>query len=167
MKPRTRVVIVTLVVIAAAISVFALYSYSSGPGPTIQQVCQSLGSSANGVAIANRNASTVKFAIIESDSGSYRGMNGSYYKSFSTTWPVMHVFKGQQVIIQIYNCASSEPHGFQIAHYYDQNYLSISPGQSFTLPPFTANEVGNFTVYCDIACSIHIYMQNGLLMVTT
>ena len=166
MKSRWIVVFTALAIIAA-IALFAVYAYSSGSDQSTKQVCQSLSSSASGLAVANSNDSIVKFTIIESDNGVNKGMNGSYYKPFNITWPVMHVFKGQEVIIQIYNCASSEPHGFAIAHYHDQSLLSIAPGQSYTLPPFIANEVGNFTVYCDIFCAIHPYMQNGLLMVTT
>jgi heme/copper-type cytochrome/quinol oxidase subunit 2 len=41
----------------------------------------------------------------------------------------------------------------------------LREGQSFDIS-FTANQAGTFKVYCDIFCSIHPLMQNGLLNVT-
>lgn len=63
-----------------------------------------------------------------------------------------------------------QAHGFQIGHYYDVStvgVVTIVPGQVLKVPAFVANETGSFQIYCDIFCSIHIYMQSGLLNVTS
>ncbi|MGI0078679.1 MAG: hypothetical protein ACRECH_03570 [Nitrososphaerales archaeon] len=109
----------------------------------------------------------VYFLIIESDPGNpYAGMNGSALSSHppTTYWPVMHVLKGQTVTIHILNCASSEPHGFAIDHYFN-NGLTTHPGGSRYVT-FIADQTGTFRVYCNVYCSIHPLMQNGELIVS-
>lgn len=105
---------------------------------------------------------TVSFVIVESSSGPLEGMNGSYYHA--APWPLIHVSQGDKVVIHVMNEASSEPHGFAINRYFPQG-ATIQAGHSYTVS-FIANEKGNFTMYCDIFCSVHVFMQNGLLSVT-
>jgi heme/copper-type cytochrome/quinol oxidase subunit 2 len=93
------------------------------------------------------------------------GMNGSYYKSLSVQWPVIHVQKGDTVVIVVINNGTTEPHGFAIDHYYNSG-VSTSAGQSHTIT-FVANVAGTFRVYCDIFCTIHPFMQNGALIVSS
>lgn len=127
--------------------------------------CGVLNSSANAPGIANSTAGpTASFTIIEADPGNnYEGMNGSAFHQ-STAWPVMRVTQGQTVIIHIINCASSEPHGFAVQNYFVSG-VTVRPGLSYTLT-FTANQVGDFRVYCSIFCAIHPLMQNGELIVS-
>jgi heme/copper-type cytochrome/quinol oxidase subunit 2 len=106
---------------------------------------------------------THHFLIIEESTGQDEGMNGSYYR-LGQKWPVMHVVKGDTVIINVTNEGTSEPHGFAIVHY-DDSGVTVRPGQTQIIT-FVANQVGNFTVYCNIFCSIHPYMQNGVLIVS-
>ena len=109
------------------------------------------------------------FLIVEADPGSpYEGINGSAIQesqNLSKPWPVMHVLQGQTVSIHVINCASSESHGFAIDHYDDKTINAIQPGRSYDVT-FVANQRGTFRVYCDIFCAIHVFMQNGELVVS-
>ncbi len=67
-------------------------------------------------------------------------------------------------MIRVYNCATSESHGFAITHYFDSG-AAVRPGQSFTFT-FVADQPGTFRIYCNIFCAIHPLMQNGELVVT-
>jgi FtsP/CotA-like multicopper oxidase with cupredoxin domain len=127
--------------------------------------CGMLSSTGSAPGIANSTSgSTASFTIIEADPGNnYEGMNGSAFHS-STPWPVMQVTEGQTVTIHVFNCASSEPHGFAVQHYFVSG-VTVRPGLSYTLT-FNADQVGQFRVYCSIFCAIHPLMQNGELVVT-
>ena len=154
-------VIIVVVASVAGVFVYSLYTTSntnSGPCGTIPK----RPSPDSGNATAG-DGPTAKFLIVAADTGSpYAGFNGSYYAT--TQWPVMRVHLGQQVVITVMNCASSEPHGFAITHYLDSG-IALSKGQ-MSVVNFTANERGTFRVYCNIFCSIHPYMQNGELVVS-
>jgi FtsP/CotA-like multicopper oxidase with cupredoxin domain len=115
-----------------------------------------------------KTGGTVRFTIIEGDPPSpLAGLNGSYYKSATTQWPVMKVALGDTVIITIENLNSSyEPHGFAIDHYLSAPGYTLSPGQTRTFT-FVATKAGYFRVYCSIECSIHPLMQNGALYVAS
>ena len=79
-------------------------------------------------------------------------------------WPVVEVRQGQNVTIVVCNADPSQPHGFQIDHYYDASLVAIAPGQVLTVN-FVANEAGTFRIYCEIPCTIHWAMQSGELVV--
>lgn len=157
-------IIAAIVVVGGAVGV-VLYD-TTAHSSTVGGICGVLksGASAPGIANATSSSATAYFTIVEADPGSpYEGMNGSYYH-LSTPWPVMEVEQGQKVVIVVNNCASSEPHGFAIDHYFDSG-VSIPPGSSYTLT-FVADQAGTFRVYCNIFCAIHPFMQNGQLIVT-
>jgi heme/copper-type cytochrome/quinol oxidase subunit 2 len=106
------------------------------------------------------------FLIVETDPPSnYAGINGSYFVPKSTEWPVLHVRIGQNVSIHVINCASSEPHGFQVQYYDERQNISIQPGQSYDVT-FLATKAGTFRIYCNIPCAIHALMQNGALIIS-
>ena len=90
-------------------------------------------------------------------------MNGSAYH-LGVPWPVINVHQNQTVVIHIFNCASSEPHGFAITHYFNSGVI-LQPDQSYTWT-FDADQKGTFTMYCNTFCAIHPYMQNGRVMVS-
>ncbi len=157
------VVAAVLVILGPSINLSAL---NFGGGTTTQVNCNSLptSGSAPGQVNSSANASTVNILIIESDPGTiYEGINGSAYH-ISIPWPVIIVHQGQKIVIHVINCASSEPHGFAIAHYFDSG-VSLASGQSYTLT-FTADQKGTFRVFCSIFCAIHPQMQNGELVVS-
>jgi hypothetical protein len=82
----------------------------------------------------------------------------------ASSWPVVSVKQGQQVDIVVCN-TDIEAHGFQIARYHDNSIVSLAPGQVIHVS-FVANQAGSFRIYCSIFCSIHAFMQSGLLRVS-
>jgi heme/copper-type cytochrome/quinol oxidase subunit 2 len=173
-RTKLTIIIIVVVIAAGAVSLYLLLPLL--PGREGAGVCNALPHyMAQGMAVARNGSTTARFTVIESDpnqslaikgypNGPYEGMNGSAYH-LKTPWPIMIVHKGQTVVIDVYNCATSESHAFAIAHYYPAGAV-VHPGQSITIGPFTVNQTGNFTVYCNIFCSIHFFMQNGRLDVT-
>lgn len=166
-----RTWIIVLAIVAVALILLAGYADYAGffktPSTTTTRLdCSSL---QNLKPPAHENATapstgTVTFLIVEADIGSpMEGINGSAYH-LTEAWPVMIVHQGQKVVINVINCASSEPHGFAISNYFDAG-IGLQAGQSHTLT-FTANQKGSFRVFCNIFCSIHPLMQNGLLIVS-
>lgn len=173
-----------MIIVAVVVSSSAAYSFAIGipffffghvsKGSTTttnsttfaspMEVCSNLPKTALGIASSNPNSSTAFFLIVEADLGTtYTGINGSYFHQDSN-WPVMTVYQGQQVTVHVINCPQSpEPHGFAIGHYFNMG-VALSPGQTDTIR-FVASTTGRFTVYCNIFCAIHQYMQNGELLV--
>jgi FtsP/CotA-like multicopper oxidase with cupredoxin domain len=105
---------------------------------------------------------TVYFTIIESDTGALKGMNGSAYH-VSEAWPVITVKQGEAVVIYLLNRNSSEAHGFEISHYFNQG-VALEPGGSYKIQ-FVANEPGTFLITCPIFCLIHPLMDFGQFVV--
>jgi len=159
--------IIIIVMVGALIGVFA-YALYFMPQHTSNNglSCSSIPKvpSPNSGNATTGDGPTASFLIVAADTGSpYEGFNGSAYH-LQTQWPVMRVHLGQQVVITVMNCASSEPHGFAIAHYLDSG-ITLAPGGVYTMN-FTANEKGTFKVYCNILCATHYAMQNGELVVS-
>ena len=102
------------------------------------------------------------FLIIASNQG-YNDSIG--HGAPNKNWPIITVHKGQTVSITVCN-TDTQAHGFQITYYYDSFIQSIAPNTVLHVPPFVANETGSFRIYCDIFCTIHIFMQSGELIVT-
>src|SRR5579864_5920235 len=132
------VVIIVVIVIGAVVGIFAYVTSSGSTGSTESSPCSVLNTtqSAPGTANSSSTSSTADFTIIESDPGNnYEGMNGSaFHLSGNETipWPEIQVYQGQKVVINVFNCASSEPHGFAISHYFNSG-ATVRPGTSFTL----------------------------------
>lgn len=79
-------------------------------------------------------------------------------------WPVIQVHKGDTVHILICNIDDYSPHGFAIEHYFDIG-VALMPHDSYRIS-FVTDEDGIFTMYCNIFCPVHPYMQNGELVVS-
>jgi len=77
-------------------------------------------------------------------------------------WPVVHVEKGQVVHFLVCNLDPTQAHGFAITYYFDAG-VPIMPGEAYTIV-FTATEAGNFAIFCNIFCTIHIYMRGELIV---
>lgn len=77
-------------------------------------------------------------------------------------WPVVNVEKGQVVHFLVCNLDQTQAHGFAITHYFDAG-IPILPGEAYRIV-FTANEAGTFAIYCNIFCTIHIYMRGELVV---
>ncbi|MCL5069246.1 MAG: hypothetical protein M1368_12975 [Thaumarchaeota archaeon] len=179
---RIQATIVVCVVIVAAVT--ALLAYGNFHLPALLDTgsphnnglsCNSISGvkDVSGFAKSNPNATKAGFLIVESDSAPFEGMNGSYFHTFPPNagynstlpnWPVIQAWQNQTVTITIMNCASSEPHGFAIGNYFNAG-VTLSTGETYTLT-FEAGQKGKFSMYCNVFCSIHPYMQNGLLIVS-
>ena len=77
-------------------------------------------------------------------------------------WPVVNVEIGQVVHFLVCNLDQTQAHGFAITHYFDAG-MPILPGEAYRIV-FTANEAGTFAIYCNIFCTIHIYMRGELVV---
>ncbi len=108
-------------------------------------------SNATGTGI--NSSSSAYFTIVASDQGYNQSI---LHGAPSNPWPVIKVKLGTHISITIINNDTIEPHGFAINHYFDRG-VAIQPGQSYTVS-FVADEAGNFIIYCNIPCSIHVYM---------
>jgi hypothetical protein len=102
------------------------------------------------------------FLIIASNTG----YNGSVTRDAgpSNPWPILNATLGSTVHIVVCN-TDFQPHGFQVSHYYDSSLVTIEPGQVLNVS-FVADQAGTFRIYCNIFCTIHIFMQNGELRVS-
>lgn len=95
----------------------------------------------------------------------FNGFNDSIDHGVPTNpWPVIAVQRGTNVTITVCN-ADAQPHGFQIAHYYDGKIVTLDAGQVMTVS-FIAGQQGSFQIYCSIECSIHWAMISGELEVS-
>ena len=101
------------------------------------------------------------FTVIASQSG-YNDSIG--HGAPSVYWPVMCTHKGEKVTINVVNEDDVEPHGFSVAGYLDAG-ITVLPGKTTTIT-FYAISSGDFRVYCNVICAVHVFMQNGLLVVS-
>ncbi len=86
------------------------------------------------------------------------GFNGSRYQPGS--WPIITVHACDTVFITIVN-SDTQTHGFAV-EYYASNGVEVQGRQSQTVQ-FVAARTGQFRMFCNVFCTVHIYMQNGLL----
>ena len=77
-------------------------------------------------------------------------------------WPVVQVHQGDVVRLLVCNKDTTQPHGFAI-----QTYLNIgvvlAPGDAYTIV-FTATVPGTFVIYCNIFCTVHVFMVGRLVV---
>jgi heme/copper-type cytochrome/quinol oxidase subunit 2 len=55
-----------------------------------------------------------------------------------------------------------QPHGFAISTYFPTG-VAIAPGEAYTIT-FTATVPGNFVMYCNIFCTVHVFMVAQLIV---
>jgi nitrous oxide reductase len=101
-------------------------------------------------------ASSTYLVVVMANEGMNVGFNGSKFQSGS--WPIMNVTLGTTVTIHVINNDTVQSHGFAIQRYFCG--FALGPGTCGNVT-FTADQLGSFTVYCSISCSIHVFMQNG------
>jgi hypothetical protein len=82
----------------------------------------------------------------------------------SKLWPVITVDQGQEVKITVCNVDNTQSHGFQIENYLNSPIESIAPGKVLSIS-FMADKTGDFAIFCEIFCSIHLFMEYGQLRV--
>ena len=101
------------------------------------------------------------FTIMMANYGLNVGFNGSKYHN--PPWPVLNATLGESITIHVVN-NDTQPHGFSIVHYLDRG-VTLRPGECYDVT-FAASQPGSFTVFCQIYCTIHVYMQDGRLNVS-
>jgi FtsP/CotA-like multicopper oxidase with cupredoxin domain len=79
-------------------------------------------------------------------------------------WPVLCASQGDTVRVVVRNEDTVNAHGFAIDHYLDVGRV-LAPGETFSFT-FIARDRGTFTVFCNVFCPIHSFMQWGRLMVS-
>ncbi len=149
-KPLHRVLVIVLMVVAVTGVFVAAYTFHFFGLRTTN--CW--------VRPANIPASSTYFVVVMANEGMNVGFNGSKFQSGS--WPIMNVTMGRTVTIHVINNDTVQSHGFAIQHYFTG--FSLGPGTCSDVT-FTANQSGSFLVYCNISCTIHLFMQNGRLNV--
>lgn len=77
-------------------------------------------------------------------------------------WPVIRVQQGDVVRILVCNKDTTQPHGFAIDTYFPRG-VTIMTGQAYTIV-FTASVPGTFVMYCNIFCTVHIFMVSRLIV---
>jgi len=143
--------VVVVVVIAAVALAFAILAPISTP-PS--------GNAPSGPSQGNCKPPEGYTAIIENNSG----INGSIaHGAPKNPWPVITVHKGDTVRLFICNLDRIEAHGFAIDGYFDGG-VTLRPGDTYRLT-FTADKTGSFVIFCNVFCTVHIFMR-GTLVVT-
>jgi heme/copper-type cytochrome/quinol oxidase subunit 2 len=108
---------------------------------------------------AGITGTTRYFTIVASSNG----FNDSLHHQ-QWSWPVMTVHRCDIVKITIIN-SDTQTHGFAV-DYYATRGTDVPGQQTYTAPvSFQASKIGQFRVYCISFCTIHTFMQNGLLTV--
>jgi heme/copper-type cytochrome/quinol oxidase subunit 2 len=144
------VIIVATFVLAGVV----LYYASLNPFAPSQQ--------ATTVAGVSCTAYHSSFTIIASQSG-YNDSIG--HGAPGKNWPVLCAHSGEQITITVVNEDSAEPHGFAVAGYLDAG-ITVLPGRTQTIS-FYASSPGDFKIYCNVICAVHVFMQSGLLVLTS
>lgn len=104
------------------------------------------------------------YFLIVADLTGYNDSVDHLQQAPDAPWPVIQVHRGDTVHILICNLDNYSPHGFAIEHYFDVG-VALMPHDSYRIS-FVADEDGTFTMYCNIFCPVHPYMQNGELIVS-
>jgi FtsP/CotA-like multicopper oxidase with cupredoxin domain len=77
-------------------------------------------------------------------------------------WPVVQVQQGDVVRLLVCNKDTTQPHGFAIQTYLNAGVV-LAPGDAYTIV-FTATLPGNFVIYCNIFCTVHVFMVGRLIV---
>jgi FtsP/CotA-like multicopper oxidase with cupredoxin domain len=77
-------------------------------------------------------------------------------------WPVIRVQQGDVVRILVCNKDTTQPHGFAIGTYFPVG-VAIASGDAYRIV-FTATVPGTFVMYCNIFCTVHVFMVSRLIV---
>lgn len=77
-------------------------------------------------------------------------------------WPVIQVRQGDIVRLLVCNEDPSQAHGFAIQTYFDSGVV-LAPGDAFRIQ-FPATTRGTFVIYCNIFCTVHVFMVGRLIV---
>ena len=91
------------------------------------------------------------------------GFNGSISHGAPVTpWPVIRVQEGDVVRILVCNEDTTQPHCFAVSTYFPTG-VAIAPGEAYRIV-FTATVPGTFVIYCNIFCTVHVFMVAQLIV---
>jgi FtsP/CotA-like multicopper oxidase with cupredoxin domain len=91
------------------------------------------------------------------------GFNGSISHGAPVTpWPVIRVHQDDVVRILVCNEDTTQPHGFAVSTYFPTG-VAMAPGEAYRII-FTATVPGTFVIYCNIFCTIHVFMVAQLIV---
>lgn len=91
------------------------------------------------------------------------GFNGSISHGAPVTpWPVIRVQEGDVVRILVCNEDTTQPHGFAVSTYFPTG-VAMAPGEAYRIV-FTATVPGTFVIYCNIFCTVHVFMVAQLIV---
>jgi hypothetical protein len=77
-------------------------------------------------------------------------------------WPVIRVQQGDVVRILVCNKDTTQPHGFSIDTYFPVG-VAVAPGEAYKIV-FTATVLGTFVIYCNIFCTVHVFLVSRLIV---
>jgi nitrous oxide reductase len=104
------------------------------------------------------------YFVIVADLQGFNNSVGHLRNAPNEPWPVIRVHRGDRVNILVCNLDDYSPHGFAIQHYFDAG-TALMPHESFRFS-FVADQLGVFSIYCNIFCPVHPYMLSGQLIVS-
>lgn len=140
-----RLLIISLLAIAIAI------------GGLVSTIVMVQGANANhNTTCGHGNVQVRAFTIIADTNG----FNNS--RLTTGAWPVLTVHRCDKVVITVVN-RDAQAHGLAITGYAPSGV--IAPPQTIQTLTFLANQRGQFRIYCNIFCTVHVFMQSGLLLV--
>ena len=144
---------IVIVVLTLALAVTVLYFAAQHPFTPSQ--------GAEAVGGINCTSYTNTFTVVASETG----FNDSVgHGAPSKPWPVLCARAGEQVTITVINIDEVEPHGFSVAGYLDAG-ITVLPGKTETIS-FYASAPGDYKLYCNVICAVHIFMQSGVLVLS-
>ena len=141
-----------IIVATLALAATVLYIASQHPFTPAQQE-----STVSGIECQSY---TTTFTVVATQSG-YNDSIGN--GAPSKHWPILCAQVGEQITITFINEDTVEPHGFAVAGYDDAG-VTILPGKSTTIT-FYAASPGDYKIYCNVICAVHVFMQSGLLVI--
>jgi len=77
-------------------------------------------------------------------------------------WPVVRVHLGDFVKFIVCNQDQTQAHGFAIQTYFDSG-VALAPGDAVRIE-FQATLPGTFVIYCNIFCTVHVFMVGRLIV---
>jgi hypothetical protein len=89
------------------------------------------------------------------------GLNDSIHRASPGDPAITLSFqKGVTINIVICNLDTVQAHGFAVSHYFDRG-VTLRPGDAYRVS-FVARDAGNFTIYCNVFCTVHPFMLGKL-----
>ena len=86
------------------------------------------------------------------------GFNDSIHRG----QPTIEFQRGDTVNILACNLDPIQSHGLAIDHYFPAG-VTLRPGEAYKVA-FVVKELGRFTIYCNVFCTVHTFMKGRLIV---